>query len=144
MIAKTVLNDCKIALEELKKAIESKQKDIVRIRWFTCLALLRSVGHVLNQADNKNLNKIQKAKAKDLYNKLQSDSIFKEFIKEERDLILKEYKSLVKMVHEEENFSLLKENGDKLLTENGFSLLGSSLIETEKKFQGIKPIVLQS
>ncbi len=46
-----VLDDCRLALVELELAISSRSKELARIRWLTCLVLLRAVGHVLKKVD---------------------------------------------------------------------------------------------
>jgi hypothetical protein len=89
--ARQVLADCEIALEMLEA-----EQDMARwrVHWAGALALVRSVGHVLQKVDGADPNvrrqvdiayrrwKSQKAK----------NAVFWEFIEEERNNILKEYR----------------------------------------------------
>lgn len=51
-IAETVIDDCKLALKQLKAAETEDNFTIIRISWFTCLTLLRAVGDVLQYVDS--------------------------------------------------------------------------------------------
>lgn len=90
-MAREVLADCEIALEMLEA-----EQDLARwrVHWAGALALLRAVGHVLHKVDGADPRvgrhvdtayrrwKSQKAK----------NAIFWEFIENERNNILKEYR----------------------------------------------------
>jgi hypothetical protein len=90
-VARQVVADCEIALEMLEA-----QRDLARwrVHWAGALALLRAVGHVLHKvdgADPKTHRLIDiaydrwKAQRKE-------NAIFWEFIEQERNNILKEYR----------------------------------------------------
>lgn len=90
-MAREVLGDCEIALEMLEA-----EQDLARwrIHWAGALALVRAVGHVLHKVDGADPDvrrqvdvayrrwKSQKAK----------NAVFWEFIEDERNNILKEYR----------------------------------------------------
>jgi hypothetical protein len=89
--ARQVLADCVIALEMLEA-----EQDLVRwrVHWAGALALLRAVGHVLHKvdgADPKVRRQIDIA-----YRRWKSqrteNAVFLEFIEQERNNILKEYR----------------------------------------------------
>ena len=89
--AEKVLADCKKAVE-LMEAEENP--DSFRVLWVACLALLRSVGHVLKKVDGKSSPEMGQLIAKH-YDYLQSQksspNIFWDFIEVERNILLKEY-----------------------------------------------------
>jgi hypothetical protein len=105
--ARLVLGDCEKALKELitcdcegivlggpgatKTAIGSMR----RRRWVTVVALLRAVGHVLKNVDGEEDSKLRKIIAvewKALINGKPEPHIFWDFIENERNTIIKEYK----------------------------------------------------
>jgi hypothetical protein len=90
-VARQVIADCEIALETLEA-----QRDLARwrVHWAGALALLRAVGHVLHKvdgADPKTRRLIDIA-----YDRWKAhrkeNAIFWEFIEQERNDILKEYR----------------------------------------------------
>lgn len=89
--ARKVLYDCRIALE---KYSDNLQAEDFRIAWFTIVALLRSVGHVLKTVDSMESKNMARA-IDEGWNKLlrtkPEPSIFWEFIVEERNRVLKNY-----------------------------------------------------
>lgn len=89
--ARQVLIDCEIALEMLEA-----EQDLVRwrVHWAGALALLRAVGHVLHKvdsADPKVRHQVDVAYDRWKSNKTEN-AIFWEFIEQERNNILKEYR----------------------------------------------------
>ncbi len=134
--AKKVLDDCRLALVELESAISSGSKELARIRWFTCLVLLRAVGHVLYKVDLVSLNSEKKAKSDAIFVQMKNEPIFDDFIDKERNLILKEYTSLIDAVEKEKTFNLVTESGDRLVSEDGDILIGSSFEECIEKIDG--------
>lgn len=134
--ARKVLNDCKLALGELTRSIDKGSKDLARIRWFTCIAMLRAVGHVLHKKDQKNLEASQKKVAKDLFIKWRAEPIFSEFIEQERNLILKQYESSIDEVEREEEFYIVTEDGYRITTEDGDAIVGSDLVKNIEKVAG--------
>jgi hypothetical protein len=88
--ANEVLGDCRVALQILEN-----EKDLQkwRIIWAAALALLRTVGHVLDKVDGQ--DRVIKEISSSLYKKWRSEDpehlIFREFIEEERNNLLKEY-----------------------------------------------------
>jgi len=91
LYARQTLEDCKIALNEVKEGVTGSQW---RIRWVAAVALLRTVGHVLEYVDASQDSVLKKI-IEDAWNILKSTKpqpeIFWEFIVKERNNILKEY-----------------------------------------------------
>lgn len=85
--ARVVLDDCREAFAELKAISDQNE---FRRRWFGFIALLRGVGHVLDQVDSKksDLHKLAIEKHWD-----GDAEIFASFIKSTRDQTIKEYRS---------------------------------------------------
>jgi hypothetical protein len=91
--ARIVLEDCRGALDDLDDKYKL-QGSKWRRRWAATLALLRAVGNVLKNVDKKSDSKLSDAiqmKWKDQENSKPNPAIFWEFIKKERDQLLKEY-----------------------------------------------------
>ncbi len=88
--ARRVLDDCRVALAMLE---EEKDLQKWRIIWVSAVALLRTVGHVLDKVDGDDPR--VRTVARTLFNKWKgndpTDEIFREFIEKERNFILKEY-----------------------------------------------------
>lgn len=85
-----VLDDCRLALEMLEA---EKNFQRWRVHWAGAVALLRTVGHVMEdecRSDPK-LRRANETMFKRWKSKAPEDEIFHEFIKRERDFILKEY-----------------------------------------------------
>ena len=86
--ARTVLDDCRGALDDL----DDKYKvmgSLWRRRWVAALSLLRAVGHVLDKIDGQDpqLRSIIDAS----WSTKKRETIFSDFVKQERNQILKEY-----------------------------------------------------
>lgn len=124
LLSKKALKDCKFACWELANAEEKNDIQIIKLRWFTCLALLRSIGHIIDKADKEN-NKKYKHIFEDYHRKKKNDDIFKNFIEKERNLILKEYIDYIKEEKKEvvESFTLVDEEGNCIVDENGNRLV---------------------
>jgi len=90
--ARRVLEDCKNALGDLYDEPNSMKWPVI---WVGTLSLLRAVGHVLQNEDSK-VSKEMKMAIKEVWESWKKDpeknKIFFEFIKKDRDLILKEYR----------------------------------------------------
>jgi hypothetical protein len=91
--AREALEDCRAALAELTDGVQGRQW---RLRWITCVVLLRAVGHVLDNVDGS--REVQLRQAIDEWWKTLKKSrpepqIFWALIDEERNAILKEYQT---------------------------------------------------
>ena len=88
---KQVLKDCRHAFELLQ--METKT-DTFRVLWVAGVALARAVGHVLQKVDSKNDESTRNAIAK-VYKSwktnYEENSIFWDFIEDERNQVLKQY-----------------------------------------------------
>ena len=90
--ARQVLEDCELALEFLE---QSTNDQIWRIHWFAAVALVRTVGDVLDKVDGRNPIYTKSIKSAYQIWKADQDSnkIFWCFIKEQRDKLIHEYDS---------------------------------------------------
>jgi hypothetical protein len=90
--AREVLEDCKVAIAELRDGVASREW---RIKWVAAVALLRAVGHVLRNSDAKR-DQVLESIVVTAWNRLSATApeptIFWQFIEEERNNILKEYR----------------------------------------------------
>ena len=88
--AREVLSDCELALEFLEQGTTDQ---VWRVHWFAAVALVRSVGDVLDKVDGK--QSAYERPVKDAYKAWKSDreanKIFWEFIKAQRDRLVHEY-----------------------------------------------------
>jgi hypothetical protein len=119
LVARRVLADCEIAHQLLRK--ESTESATWRPHWVLCLTLLRAVGHVLDNVDGEadaNHRAAISAKWEEWKADVEENRIFWDFIKAERNNLLKEYKFGV----EAEPTYLALEEGGRLLTEEGTPL----------------------
>jgi hypothetical protein len=99
MRARDVLDDCKLALHDFEEALhdfeEARPTPFWRTRWVGLVALLRSVGHVLEKVDGAQNDQWKNAvkDAWDRVNRTKPDDpkILWAFIDEERNNILKAY-----------------------------------------------------
>lgn len=90
--ARKVLADCRTAYDLLEVESDATR---FRVLWVAGVALLRSVGDALHKVDAARDPRIAKA-ADDAWERVKADrenkAIFWEFIREERNNVLKEYK----------------------------------------------------
>ena len=95
LAARRVLRDVYRARHELFEAFQSENAATRRLRWVTAITLLRAVGHALDSVDVKR-SPVLKQAAKDAWTSWKNAPfhhlIFHEFIKLERDVLLKEYR----------------------------------------------------
>ncbi|PKG42572.1 hypothetical protein [Psychroflexus sp. MES1-P1E] len=127
-----LIEDLELSLELLRKCEVENDIAMVRLQWLTCLTLLRAAGHVHN-SEVQNTNKKQIANK--LFNDKRNDKVYSEFIKKERDLLLKEYEYYVSNEHSirfdpiylvtEDGFNLLTEDGNKLILEQDEKVLSN-------------------
>jgi len=89
--ARAVLRDCEAALEDLRAGATGL---LWRTRWVAAVALLRTVGHVLDKVDGESSPKL-KAAVSSAYGALKTTRpeplIYWEFIEKERNNLLKLY-----------------------------------------------------
>lgn len=93
--AREVLSDANLALDMLQSETDPNRW---RVLWAGGVALLRAVGHVLKNVDQKSnveLANIGNEAHKRWKSVDPSHAVFREFIEEERNNILKEYRSKV-------------------------------------------------
>lgn len=85
--ARLVLGDCEGVLASIEKDMLS---ELWRPRWAGLVALLRAVGHVLDKVDGAHSPEARQAIA-DAWNDMKESRIFRQFIEEERNNVLKAY-----------------------------------------------------
>jgi hypothetical protein len=95
LAARRVLRDAYRARQELTKAFQSDAAAMRRLRWIAVITLLRAVGHALDSVDVRRSPAMKEA-AKAAWTRWRQNPfqhlIFHEFIKRERDVVLKEYR----------------------------------------------------
>jgi hypothetical protein len=95
LAARRVLRDAYRARQELAKAFQSDTAATRRLRWVAVITLLRAVGHALDSVDVRRSPAMKEA-AKAAWTRWRQNPfhhlIFHEFIKRERDVVLKEYR----------------------------------------------------
>lgn len=90
LTARLVLDDCRLALGHLENEPDERNW---RVHWVAAVTMLRIVGHVLDKVDGRE-NAQLRLTARKLYEKWKTDpehEIFREFIDNERNNVLKEY-----------------------------------------------------
>lgn len=95
--ARKVLADCRVAHKLLE---EESNIDKWRVHWVGALSVIRAVGHVLQNVDGVDVRCRQASTElfREWLDEKESDhQIFQDFIKRERDLILKEYLTAVNL-----------------------------------------------
>ncbi len=92
--ARVALSDCIYALEQLD--LVSTQQDW-RFKWAGSIALIRAIGNILRNEGKENdlLAEAIRTRFRDHSAHRDRHRIYWKFIKRERDLVLKEYQSLV-------------------------------------------------
>ena len=93
--ARKVLADCSFALEQLENETTDQSW---RVHWIACIVLLRTVGDVLEKVDGKRdpiVKRVQKNHFGSWMDLPEGTSIFRDFIRMERNLIVHEYASTV-------------------------------------------------
>ena len=90
--ARQVLYACNQALAELEAG---PPQELWKLRWFTAVAALRAVGHVLKNVDQASGNDAMQTAIDNAWGRWQADRsahpIFWDFIEEERNRVLKEF-----------------------------------------------------
>lgn len=147
MKSREVYNDCCYAKDELEIAIANGDYQKAKILWFSCLTLLRSIGHVLNNVDVVNYGAHFKLLSETRFNSsIKKEPIFEKFIKEERDKILKEYSSSLEVDECKAKRAIMTPNGLQLMTPSGQLLCTTttikSLIKTKSYAAGENPILV--
>lgn len=89
--ARRVLSDVEIIREKLEDETGFTEW---RLQWVAAIVLIRAVGHVLSKVDGKETPMVKELSS-ELHRRWKSDSegdaIFRDFIEQERNSILKEY-----------------------------------------------------
>jgi hypothetical protein len=96
LAARRVLRDAYRARQDLAQAFRSNNVTARRLRWgVTTVTLLRPVGHALDSIDTRR-SPVMKQAARTVWKRWQDAPfhhlIFHEFIKRERDVVLKEFR----------------------------------------------------
>jgi hypothetical protein len=115
--ARLVLDDAREAATRLADRLASGGN--WRVDWLATIALLRAVGHVLSKVDGgADRAKAAIEAAWEQWKTDPADAIFRDFIEQERNTVLKEY-----VLGSTAPAFLLKEDGGRLFLENGSGAL---------------------
>jgi hypothetical protein len=132
-----VFDDCVIARNGFAEAVESGNYQQAKIWWFACITLLRAIGHVLHKVDSANFTSEKCELLKSSFTNWKSNEpIFRDFIEQERNNVLKEYSMTTEIVSEKQISSLVLSDGSSLELSNGESLEVSVTIENFVKCKG--------
>lgn len=134
--ARKALSDCRLACEMLSDSIASGATEHTNVHWFTCLALLRAVGHILHKVDQKNFNKAQTQVANELFASWKKEPIFRDFIEEERNLILKQYSTSIKEINKTEEHTIITNDGLTVVSNDGSSVVINEIVKSIEKING--------
>ena len=88
LISRLVYLDCREAHHELKNGLVGS---LWRRRWVAFITLIRAIGHVLKEVDGNKWNGLDEIVSTE-WDKWKQEPIFKEFIENERNNVLKQYK----------------------------------------------------
>ncbi|MDN2658212.1 hypothetical protein OW491_00155 [Neptunomonas sp. CHC150] len=137
MKSREVFNDCVLAKGYFVKAVEAKDYQQAKVLWFSCITLLRTIGHVLHKVDAQNFDFTLQEKLSIQFKVWKSsESIFKEFIEKERNNILKEYDICVGVTETQESVTLITSDGFMLVSSDGYTLQATNTIESFVKANG--------
>jgi hypothetical protein len=135
LLCREVLADCALAKTQFDAAIAEKDFRKARVSWLLNLTLLRAVGHVL-KSESEAIGGSFEAKVQSHFRQWSGDAIFAEFIKKERDGVLKEYVHTIERTLRSEEVSLVTSAGFALVTDTGQELIGVVGIEDIVKTDG--------
>lgn len=135
LLCREVLADCAFAKIQFAAAVAEKDFRKARVYWLLNLTLLRAVGHVLSR-ESEAIGGSFKAKVERHFRQWRGDAIFAEFIKKERDGILKEYVHTIERTLRSEEVSIVTDSGFALVTDTGQELIGVVRIEDIVKTDG--------
>lgn len=118
LAARRVLRDAYRARHDLAAAYQADDPVVCRLRWVTVVTLLRTVGHALENLDRRRSPELKTA-IKIAWNRWKAQPfdhlIFHEFIKSERDMLLKEYRFSVSAPKHEDSPSRAGDGSPLLL-----------------------------
>jgi len=144
MKAREVLRDCEYTRKRLQDAIEKNNLNDAKVFWFSSLAMLRSIGHVLHNVDAKEQGGYFGDILEENFKRWKKDPVFANFIEKERNNILKEYASSLSEQKNLEEFCLVTESGERLVTESEDAIVGTTtvttLIKGDGMYSGISPV----
>lgn len=137
MKSREVFNDCVLAKDYFVKAVNAKDYQQAKILWFSCVTLLRTIGHVLHKVDASKLDVHSRNELSVQFKSWKSsEPIFKDFIEKERNNILKEYDICVGVSEIKETVNLITSDGFQLVTSDGYILQATNTIEDFVKANG--------
>ncbi|EOV9244931.1 hypothetical protein ACN5YO_004506 [Vibrio parahaemolyticus] len=145
MKSREAFDDCLFARDEFTKAILSGEHQKARILWFSCLTLLRSIGHVLHKVDSKKYSDVFRKQLDESYKHWkENEPIFRDFIEKERNEILKEYSFSLEVEETIKRKQIVTKNGRALVTGKGSKLVAkvslTSLVKSKGYLSGDTPL----
>ncbi|WP_233010730.1 hypothetical protein [Rheinheimera faecalis] len=134
MKARDVLNDCILARDYFSTAVGNGDYQQAKILWFSCVTLLRAVGHVLHKVDSQNFTAALRDTLNSQFKQWKTeDAIFRDFIEKERNIILKEYDLTIEVSESEEPVTFTTSDGYQFITSDGRELcVNMTLMELVK------------
>ncbi|WP_063659667.1 hypothetical protein [Aliivibrio fischeri] len=137
MKSREVYDDCCYARDELEKAIEEGNYQKAKILWFSCLTLLRAIGHVLHKVDQPKYDDFFSTQLDEKYKFwIKHEPIFKDFIDKERNKIVKEYASSLDVEEIVKEKVLVTNSGLRIVTNSGQSILATTTLRSLVKARG--------
>ena len=137
-----VYRDCLRSKQMFESAVESNNLSEAKILWFSTLALLRVIGHVLHKIDVQSKSPNFKEAVQIRYEEWKSNEVFSEFIKDERNTILKEYDSSLEEKYQSETHNVT--HYGQQVTYNGENVVHtvtiSQLVKSKGPFAGESPV----
>ena len=95
--------------------LEKEEIQEAKILWFSCISMLRAIGHVMDKVDRKNQPESFSIALDIAYEEWRKLPIFKNFINEERNSILKEYSFTIEPTSIDKTFYLVDSDGHYLV-----------------------------
>jgi len=137
MKSREVYSDCCYARDEFSLAIKSGDYKKAKVMWFSCLTLLRAIGHVLHKVDSKQYGKPFSDKLQDRFKSWKKDEeIYKDFIEKERNQILKEYSSSILVKQSTQQEVITTTDGEPITTSDGDLITAEITLQSLVKAHG--------
>ena len=135
LLCREVIGDCSLAKVQFDAAIAERDFRKARVSWILNLTLLRAVGHVLKN-EAASIGGSFNVEVQRRFQQWSGEAIFAEFIKKERDQILKEYVHTIDRTLRIKEISIVTESGFTIVTDTGQALTGEVGVEAIVKTDG--------
>jgi hypothetical protein len=137
MKARDVLNDCILARDYFSIAVGNGDYQQAKILWFSCVTLLRAVGHVLHKVDSQKFTAALSNTLNAQFKQWKSEeAIFRDFIEKERNSIVKEYDLTVQVSEYQEPVTFMTSDGCRFITSDEHTLCLNMTLKELVKARG--------